>query len=168
MAKKRVVVHRSEVVPGERVALFTSHISAYSRIDSEITGWCSYDDLYKFDAELWQWCVVDRVIGESQARNERLAELGTKIGKLVQAKNLAYGNSASSAGAIMRVLYPNGVQPHQYDDALLVVRVLDKLSRIAQRGVDGKDKGGESPWSDLAGYSILGWAADIEAGRVKE
>jgi hypothetical protein len=107
-------------------------------------------------------------LGEEQSRNERLAELGIRIGKLVQAKNLAYGNSAGNAGAIMRVLYPDGVKPHQYDDALLVVRVLDKLSRIAQRGEDGQDKGGESPWSDISGYGVLGLAADVEAGRVKE
>lgn len=177
MAKKRIVIHRRDLRPGERIALFVSREIAEERMRGEIFGWCPYGDLGKFDEIRWQWGVVERdasaldeitAPGESQARNERLAELGVKIGKLVQAKNLAYGNSAGNAGAIMRILYPNGVQPHQYDDALLVVRVLDKLSRIAQRGADGKDKGGESPWSDLAGYSILGWAADIEAGRVKE
>jgi len=41
-----------------------------------------------------------------------------------------------------------------------VVRVIDKLFRIAQRGVDGKDLGGESPWRDVTGYGILGAARD--------
>ena len=60
----------------------------------------------------------------------------------------------------MAVLYPGGVKVHQYDDMLLTVRVLDKLSRISQRGADHKDLGGESPWKDVAGYGILGAAKD--------
>ena len=82
------------------------------------------------------------------------------LGRLVESKQRQYGDSAGRAGQIMRVLYPEGVAPHQYDDALLVVRVLDKLSRIAQRGADGRDLGGESPWQDIAGYGLLGMAKD--------
>ena len=87
-------------------------------------------------------------------------DLGKRIGKLVESKQKQYGDSAGRAGRIMEVLYPTGIKPHQYDDALLVVRILDKLSRIAQRGEDGQDLGGESPYSDLAGYSLLGMAKD--------
>lgn len=86
-------------------------------------------------------------------------ELG-ELGELVTSKQRQYGDSAGRAGAIMRVLYPSGVAVHQYDDALLVVRVLDKLSRIAQRGLDGRDLGGESPWRDIAGYGLLGAAME--------
>lgn len=87
-------------------------------------------------------------------------ERGALLGELVEAKQRQYGDSAGRAGGIMRILYPAGVAPHQMDDALLVVRVLDKLSRIAQRGVDGRDLGGESPWKDVAGYGLLGWRKD--------
>ena len=56
----------------------------------------------------------------------------------------------------MEVLYPTGVQPHQYRDMLAVIRVIDKLFRLATR----KDAFGESPWNDIAGYALLGIAAD--------
>jgi hypothetical protein len=91
------------------------------------------------------------------------SKLGTEIGTLVNDKQRQYGDSAGRAGKIMAVLYPDGIKPHQYDDALLTVRVLDKLSRIAQRGPDGKDLGGESPWFDISGYGLLGSAKDGHA-----
>ena len=96
----------------------------------------------------------------------RYEQLGAELGELVESKQRQYGDAAGRAGAIMRVLYPGGIPAHAYDDALLVVRVLDKLSRIAQRGADGRDLGGESPWRDLAGYGLLGAAKDDRvAGR---
>ena len=92
-------------------------------------------------------------------------ELGTEIGELVESKQKQYGDSAGKSGGILKILYPHGVEPHQYDDALLVVRILDKLSRIAQRQAGGKDLGGESPFRDIAGYGLLGAMKDGNADR---
>ena len=78
------------------------------------------------------------------------------IGKLVTQKNLAYGDSFSRAADVLKVLYPDGVQPEQYVDMLAITRVLDKLFRMATR----KNAFGESPWKDICGYSILGIAND--------
>lgn len=97
---------------------------------------------------------------EAQASGRSFELRGQRLGVLVDSKQRQYGQSAQRSGGIMRILYPNGIRPDQYDDALLVVRVLDKLSRIAQRGTDGVDLGGESPWKDCGGYSLLGWAKD--------
>ena len=83
-------------------------------------------------------------------------EIGNRIGELVRQKNQAYGDSFSRATDILEVLYPTGVQPHQYRDMLAVIRVIDKLFRLATR----KDAFGESPWNDIAGYALLGIAAD--------
>ena len=88
------------------------------------------------------------------------APRGLALGTLVDSKQRQYGDSAGRSGAIVAILYPSGIPPHAYDDALLVVRVLDKLSRIAQRGANGRDLGGESPWQDVAGYGLLGAAMD--------
>jgi hypothetical protein len=79
-------------------------------------------------------------------------QLGREIGQLVQEKNEAYGDSFGKASDILEVLYPNGVKPDQYRDMLAVIRVLDKLFRLANK----KDAFGESPWRDICGYSILG------------
>jgi len=56
----------------------------------------------------------------------------------------------------MRILYPNGVAPDQLDDALAIVRVMDKLFRIAT----SKNAFGENPWRDIAGYAILSVGRD--------
>ena len=59
---------------------------------------------------------------------------------------------------ILETLYPNGIQPEQYLDLLAIVRVIDKLFRVANK----KDAFGESPWRDICGYAILGVANDME------
>jgi hypothetical protein len=78
-------------------------------------------------------------------------QLGEEIGALVETKQAAYGNSFGKSGAIMRILYPEGIPTEKMDDALTVVRVLDKLFRIAT----ARDALGESPWRDVAGYALL-------------
>ena len=84
-----------------------------------------------------------------------------EIGKLVSQKNQAYGSSFAESHKILSVLYPNGIKPEQYTDALAVIRVLDKLFRIAT----DRDALGESPWQDIAGYGILG---TVNANKKKE
>ena len=79
-------------------------------------------------------------------------EQAEKIGKLVAEKDAAYGSSFSEAHHILKVLYPKGIHPEQYTDALAIIRVIDKLFRIANK----KDAFGESPWQDITGYGILG------------
>lgn len=88
-------------------------------------------------------------------------QIGTEIGKLVNEKNKAYGDAFAQSGAILRVLYPNGIQSGQFEDALGVCRVVDKLFRIAT----AKDALGESPWRDIAGYGLLGVARDQQTRR---
>ena len=78
-------------------------------------------------------------------------KIGAGIGKLVETKQAAYGDSFGKSGGVMRILYPNGIAPEAMDDALTVVRVVDKLFRIAT----SRDALNESPWRDIAGYSIL-------------
>lgn len=92
-------------------------------------------------------------------------KLGESIGKLVDEKQRQYGNSVGKSAKILATLYPNGVPEHAYSDLLLIVRMLDKLCRIAQRGENGKDLGGESPFRDLAGYGLLGVAKDEGGGK---
>jgi hypothetical protein len=81
-------------------------------------------------------------------------QIGAEVGKLVTEKQKQYGDSFTKAGQIMRILYEKGIPTEAMAEALTVVRVLDKLNRIATaRG--GPDLGGESPWRDIAGYSLL-------------
>ena len=84
--------------------------------------------------------------------DNKYIKIAEEIGKLVQEKNEAYGNSFSECHKILSVLYPDGIKPEQFTDALAIIRVIDKLFRIATN----KDALGESPWQDIAGYGILG------------
>ena len=86
-------------------------------------------------------------------------KIGHEIGKLVAEKNQAYGDSFGQACRILEVLYPAGIKPKQYKDALAITRVIDKLFRLANK----KDAFGESPWRDICGYAILGVMNDEDA-----
>lgn len=81
------------------------------------------------------------------------------MGALVDRKNKAYGDSFHRSGEIIHILYPHGIRPDQYGDMLAMIRVIDKMFRIANR----KAAFGENPWMDIAGYGILK-CRDIELG----
>ena len=87
-------------------------------------------------------------------------QLGQQVGLLVASKNAAYGDSFAKAGEVLKLLYPNGIKPDQYRDALGILRVIDKLFRIA----NDKEAFEENPWEDIAGYGVLGMAEDINEG----
>lgn len=92
-------------------------------------------------------------------KQRSFTEIAADISAEVTKKNGAYGNSVGKSGDVLRILYPNGIQPEQYDDLQLVTRIIDKLFRIAT----DKDALGESPYRDMAGYGILGMAKDEAA-----
>jgi len=84
-------------------------------------------------------------------------KIAQSIGTLLEEKNKAYGNSVTTATQIMSSFYPDGIPLSKMDDALVVVRICDKLSRIAK---GNKAAFGESPWKDIAGYAILQMTKD--------
>jgi hypothetical protein len=78
-------------------------------------------------------------------------EIGAAIGCLVDRKQKAYGRSFDHSGKILEILYPHGVKTEQFADLLGMVRIIDKLFRIAT----DKTALGEKPWEDVAGYALL-------------
>lgn len=83
---------------------------------------------------------------------KKFERIGSDLGRLVQQKNEAYGSSWDKTGKYLSLLYPDGIQPNQYDAALLLVRIFDKCMRVAT----DNDPMGETPFLDIAGYGILG------------
>ena len=77
---------------------------------------------------------------------------GQEIGALVDNKQQQYGDMISAMGPLLRILYPNGIKPEQYNDLAIIVRILDKIGRLTK----GNGKGEESPFRDIAGYGLLG------------
>jgi hypothetical protein len=98
---------------------------------------------------------------ESEDRVSQYEELGRCIGKLVDEKNAAYGDAFNKAGEFLRLLYPRGVAPEEYNDMLCLVRIFDKQMRIATN----KDALGESPYADIAGYGLLGAERTTRAAK---
>ena len=93
----------------------------------------------------------------------KYTDLAERIGKLVDEKNAAYGSSFDQAGDFLKLLYPNGIPVDSYTDMLCVVRIFDKLKRIATR----KDAFGESPYGDIVGYGLLGLYKDGGTDKVE-
>ena len=79
-------------------------------------------------------------------------KLGQQVGALVDEKNAAYGASFAKSGPFLQLLYPAGLKPEAYTNALLLARIFDKQMRIAT----DNDATGESPFQDIAGYGLLG------------
>ena len=73
------------------------------------------------------------------------------LAELITKKQIAYGDSFGQSKRIIEVLYPKGIAPEQYQDALAVIRIIDKLFRIANK----KFVFDENPWQDIAGYALL-------------
>lgn len=79
-------------------------------------------------------------------------ETAEEIGKLVEEKNKAYGNSFAKSEEMLKILYPEGIPEESYEDVLLLARIFDKMMRIANR----KEAFDEDPYRDIAGYGVLG------------
>lgn len=86
---------------------------------------------------------------------DKFRRISNDLARLVERKQRQYGDSATRSEEILRVLYPSGVRPKDYPGLLLLVRVLDKLSRVAE-GCQGD----ENPWRDIAGYAMLALARE--------
>lgn len=77
--------------------------------------------------------------------------IAESVASVVESKQSAYGNSFGQADKVFNLLYPNGIHAEQMKDALTLVRILDKMFRIATQ----KDAYGENPYMDIAGYCLL-------------
>ena len=84
-------------------------------------------------------------------------KIATDIGALLQEKNTSYGNAFDASAAFLNILYPHGIAPAQYTDLGLLIRIFDKMMRIAN-GASTED-----PYQDIAGYGILG----VKKGETK-
>ena len=85
-------------------------------------------------------------------KSKNFSDIGKRVGTLVTEKNAAYGDSFGKSGECLRQMYPNGIKPEQYDDLLTIVRILDKLFRIASNPTAFS----ENPYQDIVGYGLLG------------
>lgn len=90
------------------------------------------------------------------AKARRLREIGVFVTRNTIDKNQKYGDAARKVTALLYELYPDGIAPDQYPNALLLIRLLDKVVRLAAYTPDRLAADDESPWVDVAGYGVLG------------
>jgi hypothetical protein len=76
-------------------------------------------------------------------------EIAADTAELVEYKQEQYGDSFGKSGEILRILYPTGIMPEQYDNLLTLVRMWDKMFRM----VFGNDD--ENSFADIMGYALL-------------
>lgn len=89
-------------------------------------------------------------------------DIGRDVGSVVNNKQDAYGDSFGRSEDIIRAIYGDeGIKPGQLRSFLTVIRVIDKLVRIAN-AAGSTDPMGEEPWADIAGYALL------ELGRARQ
>jgi hypothetical protein len=87
---------------------------------------------------------------------DKFKKITDDLASILSIKDEAYGNAFDKTTQILSLLYPNGIRVEQYKDLHVIIRMLDKISRIAR----DNDPLGESPYMDIAGYSILSLARD--------
>jgi hypothetical protein len=99
-------------------------------------------------------------------KHEHLARY---IGENVDEKSEAYNAGGKDAVAkmedILKIHFPNGVKPEQYRDLCLIVRIEDKICRIAS---GNKKAFNESPYDDITGYGLRGAMLDREEDMEKK
>ena len=81
----------------------------------------------------------------------RYEERGREIGRTVDEKNQAYGNSFHEAHRIVEVLWPEGIPVSAYPLVMAFTRIVDKMFRLVHQ----PEAFGENPALDLAGYGLL-------------
>ena len=86
-----------------------------------------------------------------KASDRTYSDIGSMVGKLVEDKQKAYGDSFGRSGRCLLEMFPNGIKVDQYNDLLTIARILDKLFRIA----NDPDAFEENPYQDIVGYALL-------------
>jgi len=164
-ARSVIHAHDDKVFPPEPIP-FVVHSGCAGRFEANMpTEDYSVRACEKFEGDRGELacnrCRWSRAMHPSEIKPVTEAEeayrlAANRCASLVIEKQAAYGDSFGKAGRILRELYPEGIKPEQLDDALTIVRVVDKLFRIATK----KDAFGESPWKDIMGYALLSVVRD--------
>jgi hypothetical protein len=70
-------------------------------------------------------------------------------------KDKAYGSSFNKTAEFLKLLFPDGVVDDQYSHLMYIVRVLDKIGRIANCSLLPPEEGVLDAYKDINGYTTL-------------
>lgn len=88
--------------------------------------------------------------------------LGLEVADLVAARNETYGNSIGKSAEILAVIWPDGIPPEAIPWAHYVIRIVDKLNRIA--AAPEKLEVVRDAFVDIAGYGLCA-LSDLDDGE---
>ena len=88
---------------------------------------------------------------EEPVTNNSFQELASELAEMLTEKNRKYGDSYARMAHVLPIFYPEGVPGNHLLDAVFILRIVDKLMRIASAQKDDD----EDPVMDIAGYAIL-------------
>ena len=80
-----------------------------------------------------------------------LESISRDVVGVVKEKNREYGSAFQKVSEILTILFPNGIPTNKYHDVAILIRVLDKVCRIAS--ANDKDVKKDA-WLDLTGYGL--------------
>jgi len=87
-----------------------------------------------------------------------------EIGELLVIKDAAYGSAFEKTKEIFKILFPAGLPVGAYDDALTIMRILDKICRLGVLCTNPEEnktaERTEDAWKDIAGYAIKALSAE--------
>lgn len=75
------------------------------------------------------------------------------VAQEVSEKNIKYGDSFYLCPRFLLWLYPSGISADKLVNAIFIIRILDKISRLAV-SAEGDE---EDPLKDILGYSMLAY-----------
>ena len=85
------------------------------------------------------------------AKDSSFEGIAFELSSMLEDKNRQYGDSYARMQHVLPVFFPNGVPADRLLDAIFILRIVDKLMRIASNQPDDM----EDPVKDIAGYAIL-------------
>lgn len=89
---------------------------------------------------------------EVKVEKRELEFVAACVVKTVRDKNKEYGNAFKKVSEVLSILFPSGITSDKYHDVALLIRVLDKICRIANTNDEGVKK---DAWLDICGYALL-------------
>jgi hypothetical protein len=102
------------------------------------------------DKNIWKHHKVEVYMERPMGVEGQYTRIAKEIGQLVDKKNAQYGDAINVTGDFLKLLFPNGIQPENYNNVAVLVRVFDKMKRIANG-----NQGEENAWRDICGYGLL-------------
>lgn len=78
--------------------------------------------------------------------------MGEELVLKVSKKNADYGSAFEQINKMLLILFPDGIPPSKFRDATILIRMLDKVCRIANNNPKFFP---EDSWDDIGGYALV-------------